>query len=156
MNSLTLAPPRRRLWPWVLGAVLLLALLAVGSGLAWLMDLGGLGPLGSGWHDGVHIVLDGDEWQLGNTGTLLGLVVALVAGGGALLLGLLAVVVLVPLGLALALLGVALGVTVAVGAVLAVLAALLTPLWLPLLLLWLLLRRKPAAVPPAAAARMPA
>lgn len=151
MNSLTLAPPRRRLWPWVLGAVLLLGLLAVGSGLAWLVDVS------SGWHDGVHVVLDGDEWQIGNTGGLLGVLVGLLAGGTALVLGLLAVVVLVPLGLALALLGVALGVTVAVGAVLAVLAALLTPLWLPLVLLWLLLRRKPAApAAQATAARMPA
>ncbi len=143
MNAtLTSAVPTartRRLWPWVLGGLLLLCLLALGSGLAWVLDPS------HGFGDGVHLTLDGEDWDGDGPTTLLAVSFGLLAGGAALLVGLLAVLVVVPLGLALALLGVALGIATALFSVLAVMAALLLPLWLPLLLLWLLLRRKPAA-----------
>jgi|GEM_PF-4356538 len=138
MNAITTARPRP-VWPWVLGGLLLLSLLAVGSGLAWVMNLH------NDFHDGAHVVLDGDDWSSDGPGTVLAVIAGLLAGGAALVVGLLAVLVVVPLALALALLGVALGIAAAVFSVLAVAAALLLPLWLPLLLLWLLLRRKPTA-----------
>lgn len=143
MNTVTTTRPRP-VWPWVLGGLLLLCLLAVGSGLAWVMDMS------NGFHDGVHISLDGEDWSSDGPGTVLAVIAGLLAGGAALVVGLLAVLVVVPLALALALMGVALGVAAAVFSVLAVAAALLLPLWLPLLLLWLLLRPKPKVGAPAA------
>ncbi len=137
---------QRRVWPWVLGGLLLLCLLALGSGLAWVMETGHLGP---GFHDGVHISLNGEDWTSDGPVTVLAVLTGLLAGGAALMVGLLAVLVVVPLGLALALLGVALGIAAALFSLLAVAGAMLLPLWLPLLLLWLLLRRKPAARMPA-------
>jgi hypothetical protein len=143
MNTINTSRPRA-VWPWVLGGLLLLSLLAAGSGLAWLMQLG---DLGHGFHEGVHISLDGEDWSSDGPGAVLAVLAGLLAGGAALVVGLLAVLVVVPLALALALLGVALGIAAAVFSVVAVAAALLLPLWLPLVLLWLLLRRRPAAAP---------
>lgn len=140
LNTVTTARTRP-VWPWLLGGLLLLCVLAVGSGLSWLMELG------HGFHDGMHISVDGEDWGHDGPGTVLAVILGLLAGGAALLVGLLAVLVVVPLALALALLGVALGIAAALFSALAVAAALLLPLWLPLLLLWLLLRRKPAAAP---------
>lgn len=149
MNSLALtsAAPgaRQRRWPWVLGGLAVLSLLAVlaaASALGWVMDQGGPG---ADFLDGMHIVVNGDEWHRDGPGTVLAVVAGLLAGGAALVVGLLVVVAVVPLAVALALAGVALGIAAAVFSVLAVAAAVLLPLWLPLLLLWLLLRRKPAA-----------
>ena len=156
MNAITTTAPRR-VWPWVLGGLLLLCLLALGSGTAWVMSLAGPGDgwhngWNNGWHgglhDGVHVVFDGEDWSSDGPGTVLAVLAGLLAGGAALVVGLLAVLVLVPLGVALALLGVALGIAAAVCSVLAVMAALLLPLWLPLVLLWLLLRRKPSSSTP--------
>ena len=146
MNPITTARPRP-VWPWVMGGLLLLCLLVVGSGLAWLIDTG---AMGHGFDNGVHIALDGEDWSSDGPGTVLAVLAGLLAGGAALMMGVLAVLVVVPLALALALLGVALGIAAAVFSVLAVAAALLLPLWLPLWLLWLLLRRKPAVGAPAA------
>jgi hypothetical protein len=145
MNTITTVSPTTRtraIWPWVLGGLLLLSLLAAASGLAWVMNFAGPG---SEWHDGMHIMVDGEDWSSDGPGTVLAVLAGLLAGGAALVVGVLAVLVVVPLALALALLGVALGIAAAVLSVVAVAAALLLPLWLPLLLLWLLLRRKPAA-----------
>ena len=160
MNSLTLAPdpalapalapasarPRRSLWPWLPGGLLLLSLLAAGSGLAWLTGAG------DAFDDGLHIVVGNQDWPGDGAGSWLAVVAGLLAGGAALVAGVLTVLVVVllvllvvPLALALALLGVALGLAAAVLSLLAVAAAGLLPLWLSLLLLWLLLRRKPAA-----------
>ena len=149
MNSLTLATapasarPRRRLWPWLLAGLLLLSLLAAGSGLAWVMGTA------DAFDDGLHIVVGNQDWTGDGAGSWLAVVAGLMAGGAALVAGVLTVLVVVllvvPLALALALLGVALGIAAAVFSLLAVAAAGLLPLWLPLLLLWLLLRRKPAA-----------
>ena len=150
MNTITPARPRHA-WPWLLGGLLLLCLLAAGSVLAWLMDMG------NGFQDGVHIALDGEDFGGEGAGAKLTVPTGLLAGGAALfvglLLALLAVLVVVPLALALALalLGVGLGIAAAVFSVLAVAAALLLPLWLPLWLLWLLLRPKPAVGAPATA-----
>ena len=49
MNTITPARTRHA-WPWVLGGLLLLCLLATGSMLAWLMNMG------SGFHDGPLVV----------------------------------------------------------------------------------------------------
>jgi hypothetical protein len=139
-------PPRRRVWPWVLlGLAVLAALLLTGSALVLthLVE----SNTSAGWH-----MAPGDIDNDG-LGTLLLVLGAVFAGGTAAVLatvaGVLAVLLLVPLGLAIGLLGAALGVAAAMLAVLAGLAALLLPLWLPLLLLWLLLRpRRPAAPAP--------
>jgi hypothetical protein len=143
------APParRRRVWPWLLllGLGLVAALLL--TGVALVLDNLVEPERGFSWHMG-HSGIEND-----GLGTLLLVLGALFAGGTAAVLatvaGLLAVLLLVPLGLAIGLLAAALGVAAAMLAVLAGLAALLLPLWLPLLLLWLLLRpRRPAAPAP--------
>ena len=174
MNSLVIGRPRRRRWPWVSAAALLLAaLLLLGAGLALWANGHPLDPVvfgdgalvfgDEGWHG------EGHAWTLAD---LPGLALALTVGGAALVLGLLVAVlavVAVPVGivlflalaLGLGLLCAALGLAAAVAAVVAtvglVLGGLLLPLWLPLLVLWLLwlaLRRRPAApAPPGTTAR---
>ncbi|RVU49721.1 hypothetical protein [Rubrivivax rivuli] len=146
------APPalpvrRRRLWPWLLllGLALVAALLL--TGVALVLDNLVEPGLTASWHLG-HGDIEND-----GLGTLLLVLGALFAGGTAAVLataaGLLAVLLLMPLGLAIGLLGAALGVAAVMLAVLAGLVALLLPLWLPLLLLWLLLRqRQPAPATP--------
>jgi hypothetical protein len=140
---------RRRLWPWLLGALLVLALLVAAAGAA-------LWAVADSAPHGLHVIVNGqagdgwdgwdawDSWD-GDFSLRHGL-------GGVLGLLLAAVVVLlvVPftllLGLLLGLVGLATGLTVAVGALGTVAAVLLSPLWGLGLLLWLLLRRRsPAA-----------
>jgi len=135
------APRRRALWPWVLGALLLLAVAGtVAAGLAlWsaAQDAG----------DAVRLVIDDEPWAwdvadgaLGFLGVVFGLGVAL-----------LVVMVVVPCVLMVALLAVVLAVGLALGGVLLALAVvaavLLSPLLLAGALLWWLLRprRRPAA-----------
>ena len=133
----TAASPRRRArWPWVLAGALLLsmALLAVGAMAAWAAITGVAS-------EGVSIVVDGHRWDdllpehawaallsLGLTGALLISAVLFVVG------------LIVPLVLALVLMIVGLAIAVALAAVGVALGLALSPLWLPLLLLWLLLR----------------
>lgn len=131
------ATPRRRArWPWVLGAVLLLlvALLGMGAVAAW-------AALSEAASEGVSIVINGHRWdelrpEQGLAALAgLGLAGALVIGSLLLCVGL-----IVPLLLALVLMIVGLAIAVALAAVGVALAVALSPLWLPLLLLWLLLR----------------
>lgn len=130
------APRRRARWPWVLGAALLLlmVLLAVGAVAAW-------AALSGVVHEGVSIVVDGHRWDDLLPEHAWAAVVSL-GLTGALLIGalLLCVGLVVPLLLALVLLIVGLVIAVALSAVGVALGLALSPLWLPLLLLWLLLR----------------
>ncbi len=144
-------PARRRVWPWLLlGLALMAGLLLTGAVLVLENWVEPWGP--AAWHIG-HTDIEND-----GLGTLLLVLAGLLTGGVAAVLATVAavaaVLLLVPLGLALGLLGAALGVGAALLAALAVVVALLLPLWLPLLLLWLLLRPRRPAAP--AAARMAA
>ncbi len=133
------APPRRRpLWPWLLGAFALLALLVTAAcGVA-------LWSIADAAQQGLHLSVNGDDWEPLIVGAdhgalaLLGLGIATVV-----------VVVVVPVALLLALLAGVLGVGLAllavVGCVGLVAAVVLSPLWLLGLLLWLLLRRRAPA-----------
>ncbi len=126
---------RRRLWPWLLGALALVFALAVFGSVAALVSLLDAGR--EGW----HVSIDGEEWHGGGWPGLL----ALLGVAGGLFVALLTVVLVVPLTLLLVALGLALGfggVLLALGLVAAVL---LSPFWGLLLLLWLLLRKRPAA-----------
>ena len=124
----------RRLWPWLLLGLLVLTLLLAASGASLLM------ALADGARDGVNITIDGERWghfeladehgALAFAGVMTALTVALVA---------------VPLALLLALLVAALGFGVALLALAAVAAVMLSPLWLVVLALWLILRRRPPA-----------
>jgi hypothetical protein len=148
--------PRRRLWPWLLAALLVLTLLAAGA-------LAALWAVADSAHPGLHVIVNGQSWDgwdawaswegwaswtgidgdIGpgrGLGLLLGLLVA------ALVL-LLVVPFTVLFGLALGLMGLAIGLAVTVGALGAVAAVLLSPLWGLGLLVWLVLRRRS---PPAA------
>jgi len=129
------ATPRRRVWPWVLGGVLLLVLALLVSGAVALVSL-----LDSA-RDGVHLTIDGDEWTPGVLDGASGLVAVLGAAFG-LMVALLCVLLVVPLTLLLVALGLALGLGGAALAVLLVAAVLLSPLWMLLLILWLVLRPK--------------
>ena len=136
------APPRRRLWPWLLGGFLLLAVVLVASGAVALVSL-----LDSA-HDGVHVSIDGDEWTPGVLDGLGGLM-ALMGAGIGLTVALVCVLLVVPLTLLLVALALALGLGGAVLALGLVAALLLSPLWLLLLILWLALRpRRPATMSP--------
>jgi len=128
------APPKRRWWPWVLGAFALLALLLAISGALTLVSLA------DSARDGVHVTIDGDEWTPGLLEGFGGLMAVMGVGIG-LLVALFCLLLVVPLTLLLVLLGLALGVGGAVLAVGLVAAVLLSPLWLLLLILWLALRR---------------
>jgi hypothetical protein len=128
------APPKRRWWPWVLGGLALLSLLLVIGGAITLASL-----LSSA-HDGVHVTVDGDEWAPGLLEGFGGLM-ALMGVGIGLVVALLCVLLVVPLTLLLVALGLALGLGGAVLAVLLVAGVVLSPLWLLLLILWLVLRR---------------
>ncbi len=143
------AARRRRVWPWVLAGLLVLAVLATVGGALALLALIDVAD------EGVHVLVDGQPWEsgagLGALAALAAATVAVLGIGGALLLGLLGVLLVVPLAVGAVLLALALGLG---GALLAVLAALavavavvavgLSPLWLLVLLLWWLLRKKPA------------
>ena len=132
-------------WPWVLGSFLLLALLAAAGGLVALFSA--VNAAG----EGVQIAVDGQTWSASGLEAVIGtLVVAavLVCTGGALLMGLLVATVVVPVALVLLVLGVALCIVFGLAgpllAVVALAAVLLSPLWLAGLVLWWLLRRRPA------------
>jgi hypothetical protein len=120
----------RALWPWLLlGLTVLLVLLAAGATVElvqWLRQA----------HDGWELVIDGERIVRHDLGAGQ---VLLVLGG--VLLAALIVLLVVPLAVGVGLLGAALGVGVALLALLAVAALALSPLWLPVLLLWLVLRR---------------
>lgn len=137
------APRRRRLWPWWLAAAL--CLLTAAAMLAGALALCSLAEAGG---EGVHVVVNGQRWEaLEGVGALAALgaaTVALFGVGGALLLGLLVLLLVLPLTLGGVLLILALALAGALLALLLGLALGLLPLWLPLLLLWWLLRRKPA------------
>ena len=152
---------RRRVWPWLLAAALLLCLLligAVGSALWALAD-----HAQQGW----HVVVNGQpwdgfegfegferwddiDWNQGHhgLGTLLGLGVA-----GVVLTVLLAVVLPVSLLFAVLLplllggLGVGLALVAVLGSVGLVVLLLGSPIWLLVLLFWLVLRKRPRSLP---------
>jgi hypothetical protein len=145
-NPVPPPPPRppRRVWPWVLAGFVALAVLMAISGAT------AMAALIDGARDGVHVVIDGDEWAGGHLSVGHGLL----AGMGVMLAlsaALLVLLVVVPLVLAVALCAVALGVGVALLAVALVVAAATSPLWGLVLLLWLALRPRRTAP-----ARMPA
>jgi len=127
---------RRRRWRWWLFGTLV-ALLS----MAWLLACA-VGLLIDALDPATTISIDGQRWELASLrGThVLGLVFALLIAAAVVL-------VVVPLVVLLALLCAALCVGVALLAVLGSLALALSPLWLLVLLLWLLLRpaRRPAA-----------
>ena len=139
---------RRGMWPWLLGAaVLLLLVLTAGPGWA-------LVSLLEDAKDGVEVFANGEPWGAwnGDSAGLLGTaLVALLGVGGALLVALLAVLLVVflvvflvlPLVLVCVVLAVGLGLGGALLAAALVAAVVLSPLWLLGVLLWLLLRRTP-------------
>jgi hypothetical protein len=131
------APARRarRVWPWVLGALLLLFALAIAGSLAALSSL-----LDAG-RDSWHVSIDGEEWH----GSAWHGLLALLGVAGGLFVAVLTVLLVVPLTLLLVTLGLALGLGGVVLALGLVAAILLSPFWGLLLLLWLLLRKRPAA-----------
>jgi hypothetical protein len=137
------ARPARRVWPWVLAGLAALLLVAmVSGGMALLSWLGGA-------HDGMHISINGDDWQPGWEDGLTGLLAVFGVGLGllvALLVSFLTVGLVVPMVLLLVVLGLALGAGGVVLAVGLVVALVLSPLWALLLLLWLVLRRRPATM----------
>lgn len=146
------AARRRRVWPWLLAGLLVLAVLATVGGAVALL------ALVEAADDGVQLFVDGQPWDaslgagFGALAALAAATVAVLGIGGALLLGLLGVLLVVPLAVGAVLLALALGLGGALLAVLAVLAVVvaavavgLSPLWLLVLLLWWLLRRKPPA-----------
>ena len=125
--------PRRSVWPWVLLAAALVLLLIVAAGASAVMGLADAAQ------DGFHVIIDGDEWRpvilASDPGRLAWL------GVGAAIV---VVLFVVPLVLLLAFVAAGLGVGVAMLAMLLAVALALSPLWLVLLLVWLLLRGKPA------------
>ncbi len=126
--------PRRAVWPWVLLALFVLALLLAASGASLLL------ALADGAREGINITIDGERWghfELARESWPLAF-----AG---LALALLLVMVVVPCAVLLALVAAAVGIGVALLAVLVVAAVALSPLWLLGLALWLILRRRPAA-----------
>lgn len=140
-----LARPRRRprLWPWLLGGLMLVLLLAALAGTAALLTVGREAL------EGAVIHINGQRWDASALDVdslgwgVFGITAGLVGAG-------LVVLLVVPLSVALGLAAAALGVGSALLVVLGVAALLLSPLWLALLLLWLLLRRaRPGAAHPA-------
>lgn len=127
------AAHRRPLWPWLLGAAALFGVLAVAllAGIASEFA----GALAEAGRDGVHVMIDGESWQLQLDDPWQWLALA-----GAAALALLALFVVVPLAVMAALAATALGLVLAFGAVALVLAVALSPLWLLALLLWLALK----------------
>lgn len=136
-------PPPRRLWPWLLGALVLVLALALVVGAVAVVD-----TLAEAAGDGVHVVLDGMAWEPGAA------VLAAIVGGGlalvcAVMMGvlmlLLTLLLVLPLGIAAVLLVAGLGLGVALLALAGVAAVVLSPLWLFVLLLWWMLRSKTSA-----------
>jgi hypothetical protein len=130
------APPTRgrRLWPWLLLALLLLTLIAAGSLVAMVQAVSDF----SG--DGVNITVNGESVQLG---TLHGGHALLAVGG--VMFAVLLVLLIVPVIVLLALLAAAVGVGVALLAVVLVAGIALSPLLLLAMLVWWAVRpRRPA------------
>lgn len=130
-------PRARRRWPWVLlVCVLALSLLAL---IGALHLIGALGSV----HDGLHVSINGDHWDPFWVGPEHALIALLAAAAGLFVL-----LLVVPMVVLLVLVVVTLAVALAVGSsllvVLVVAAVVLSPLWLLGLLLWMLLRRRPA------------
>ncbi|MDP1648801.1 MAG: hypothetical protein Q8M01_11460 [Rubrivivax sp.] len=124
--------PRRAVWPWVLLALFVLALLLAASGAALLL------ALADGAREGVNVTIDGERWghfELDRASWPLAF-----AG---VALALLVMMVVVPCAVLLALVAAAVGIGVALLALLVVAAVALSPLWLIVLVLWLILRRRP-------------
>ena len=134
------APPmHRRRWPWVLLVMLLAMGMAALLGAVSLLDL--LVAAQDSW----QVSIDGERWHppfIEPEHAAL----AVVAAMAALFVLLLVLPMAVLLVLAAVALAVALAIALAVGSgvllVLAVASVLLSPVWLPCLLLWLLLRRR--------------
>jgi hypothetical protein len=110
-----------------LAAVAVAVLLGMGAEL--------VATLAEAGREGVQVLIDGESWhlRLDDPWQWLALV-------GAAMLALVIVAVVVPLAVLAALVSAALGITLAVGVVVLVLALVLSPLWLVVLLLWLVLR----------------
>jgi hypothetical protein len=139
---------RRRLWPWLLGALLVLALLAAGA-------LAALWTVADPAHHGLHVIVNGQPWSGWDAGDgwdawdgmdwRFSPGHGLIAGLG-VLVAVFVVLLVVPftvlLGLLLGLMGLAIGLAVTVGTVGLVAAVLLSPLWGLGLLLWLVLRKR--------------
>jgi hypothetical protein len=134
-------PRRRKLWPWLLVALLALALLAAGA-------LAALWAVADAGHHGMHVIVNGQPWDGWDN-----LDWGISPGQGlAALVAVFAVLLVVPftllLGLLLGLMGLAIGLAATVGAVGLVAAVVFSPLWGLGLLLWLVFRRRsPAATP---------
>ena len=131
------APRGPRLVRWLLAGALLAVLLSMAVGAAaWML-------LAEAAGDGVQITVNGQPWaglDIDSDDALVGMLSA-----GMAVLALLTVVLLVvPAALFTALLAALLGLGAGLLAIVVVLAVTLSPLWLILLMLWLLLRRKPA------------
>ena len=141
--------PPRRLWPWVLGGLLALTLATVVGGTLALL------ALADSAREGVQVVIGGERWEAPLWGAQWGVFPALMAvlgTGGALLCVLLAVLLVVPAIIGVVLLCVALGLGSVLLVALCVVLATTSPLWLLLLILWLVLRKKPGPAPAAAPA----
>ena len=134
MTSAPTAPPlrkRRRIWPWL---VLAATLLAVVGAVALAIDLVGVhGPGMEGW----HLSVDDDDVVFDSVGNVFGAVLA-VGITAMVLLGVGAVLALVVPFVLVAVLGaVALAIALPLMLVLLLVALLLSPLWLPVaLLVW--------------------
>jgi hypothetical protein len=89
--------------------------------------------------EGVRILVDGQPWSMSalEERHFLVLVTAAFAIG-------LVLMVIVPFGLLLGLGGVALGIIAAAAAAVLAVTLALSPLWVPALLIWLVVRRRPA------------
>ena len=123
-------PRRRRVWPWLLGALLLISVLAIGA-LATLVS-----TVNDWTGDGVHLTINDETIELaslhgGHAAAALFAVLAAVA---------VVVMVVVPLVVAIALLGATVGVAAALFAACVVLAVACSPLLLIVGLVWLIVR----------------
>jgi hypothetical protein len=128
-------PVQRRIWPWVLGGLLLLVVVLAGTGAAAVLAL-----IDSA-RDGMNVVVNGEHWDgLDLDAADWGL--AWLGTSAAVLATLLLVPAVVLMGLLLGGLGVAIGLAVVLAVVGVIAVVLGSPLWLILLLLWLLLRKR--------------
>jgi hypothetical protein len=128
-------PRRRRVWPWLLGALLLIGVLAVGA-LATLVS-----TVDDWTGNGVHLTINDETIDLAGVhgghaaaGVLLALAAVVVV-----------VLVVVPLVVAIALLGATVGVATALFAACVVLAVACSPLLLIFGAVWLVVRPRRSA-----------